>query len=59
MMSNSDKDGDGSISADELKAVDSKYRAMFTAADADSDGSVSKAELTQAMKKRMGGGAGR
>ena len=59
MMSNSDKDGDGSISADELKAVDSKYRAMFTAADADSDGSVSKAELTQALKKRMGGGGGR
>ena len=59
MMSKSDKDGDGSISADEIKAIDSKYQAMFTAADTDSDGSVTKVELTKAMKKRMSGGGGR
>lgn len=59
MISKNDKDGDGSISADEIKAIDSKYQAMFTSADTDSDGSVTKAELTQAMKKRMGGGGGR
>ena len=59
MMATNDKDGDGSISADELKAIDSRYQGMVTAADADSDGSVTKAELTQAMKKRMGGGGGR
>ncbi|MCP4944824.1 MAG: HlyD family efflux transporter periplasmic adaptor subunit [Planctomycetaceae bacterium] len=59
MISKNDKDGDGSISADEIKSIDSKYQAMFTSADADSDGSVTKAELTQAMKKRMGGGGGR
>ncbi|HBV62488.1 MAG TPA: hypothetical protein DEF45_05645 [Rhodopirellula sp.] len=54
MISKNDKDGDGSISADEIKAIDSKYQEMFTSADTDSDGSVTKAELTQAMKKRMG-----
>jgi hypothetical protein len=55
MMSKNDKDGDGSISADEIKAIDGKYQEMFTSADTNSDGSVTKAELTQAMNKRMGG----
>ena len=55
MISRNDKDGDGAISADEIKAIDSKYQEMFTSADTDSDGSVTREELTQAMKKRMGG----
>jgi Ca2+-binding EF-hand superfamily protein len=58
-MSRNDKDGDGTLSADEIKAIDSNFRSMITAADADADGSVTKAELTKAMTKRMGGGSGR
>lgn len=58
-MSRNDKDGDGTLSPDEIKAIDSNFRSMITDADADSDGSVTKAELTKAMTKRMGGGSGR
>ncbi len=58
-MSRNDKDGDGTLSADEIKAIDSNFRSMITDADADSDGSVTKAELTKAMTKRMSGGSGR
>ena len=58
-MSKNDKDGDGSLSPDEIKAIDSNFRGMVTAADADSDGSVTKAELTKAMTKRMSGGGSR
>jgi hypothetical protein len=58
-MSRNDKDGDGTLSADEIKAIDSNFRSMITAADADADGSVTKAELTKAMTKRMSGGSGR
>ena len=59
MMSRSDKDGDGSLSPDEIKAMDSNLQSMISSADADSDGSVTKAELTKAMTKRMSGGGGR
>jgi len=55
-MSSNDKNGDGSLSPDEIKAIDSRFQSMVSAADADSDGSVTKAELTKAMTKRMGGG---
>ena len=55
-MSSNDKNGDGSLSPDEIKAIDSRFRTMVSSADADSDGSVTKAELTKAMTKRMGGG---
>jgi hypothetical protein len=58
-MSRNDKDGDGTLSADEIKAIDSNFRSMITAADADADGSVTKAELTKAMTKRMSGCSGR
>jgi hypothetical protein len=54
-MQRSDTDGDGKLSADEIKAIDSQYRSGVEAADKDGDGSVTKAELTESIKARMGG----
>ena len=54
-MQRNDTDNDGKLSADEIKAIDSQYRSGVEAADTDGDGSVTKAELTESIKKRMGG----
>ena len=54
-----DTDGDGSLSAEEIGKIDSRFQAMVKSADANSDGSVTKAELTSAFKKRFGGGGAR
>ena len=53
-MSRSDKDGDGKISAEEMKSIDSRWRSSVEKADSDGDGSVTREELTASMKKRMG-----
>ncbi len=60
-MERSDTDGDGKLSPDEIKAIDSRFQSMVTGADSDGDGSVTRAELTKMMNKRMsqGGGGGR
>jgi len=57
-MQRSDTDSDGKLSADEIQAMDSRFRSSVSAADTDGDGFVTKAELTQSMKKRMSGGGG-
>ena len=58
-MQRNDKDSDGTLSADEIKAVDGNFRSMISAADGDGDGNVTKAELTESIKKRVGGGGSR
>ena len=55
-MEQNDKDSDGTLSADEIKAIDGRFRSMISDADVDGDGDVTKIELTQAIKKRTGGG---
>lgn len=54
-----DKDGDGSLSADELKVIPAAQRAPMTAADADGDGAVSREEFTKAMSQLKSGAAKR
>jgi len=47
-----DKDNDGYISKDELKAKSSwKYNRLFSKADSNDDGLLSKEELSQLKKK--------
>jgi len=58
-MQRNDKDSDGTLSADEIKAIDGSFRSMISAADGDGDGKVTKSELTEAIKKRVGGGGSR
>ena len=55
-MEQNDKDSDGTLSAEEIKAIDDRFRSMISDADVDGDGDVTKIELTQAIKKRTGGG---
>ena len=55
-MEQNDKDSDGTLSAEEIKAIDGRFRSMISDADVDGDGDVTKIELTQAIKKRTGGG---
>lgn len=55
-MERNDKDGDGKLSPEEINAVDSQWRSGLQAADTDGDGSVTRQELTDSIKKRMGGG---
>ena len=59
MMERSDTDGDGKISAEEIKAMDPQRSGSVVSADADGDGAVTRAELTQGMKKRISQGGGR
>jgi hypothetical protein len=58
-MERIDTDGDGTISAAEISAMDPERSAAITAADADGDGNVSRAELLRGMRSRMGEGGGR
>lgn len=60
MAMQNDSDGDGKLSADEIKAIDSRFQSAVTGADSDGDGSVTRAELTKMMNKMsQGGGGGR
>jgi multidrug resistance efflux pump len=59
MMERSDTDGDGKISAEEIKAMDPQRSVSVVSADADGDGAVTRAELTQGMKKLISQGGGR
>lgn len=54
-----DKDSDGTLSADELKAIPADRRGPMTAADADGDGSVTREEFTKAMSQFRSSGAKR
>jgi RND family efflux transporter MFP subunit len=55
-MQRNDTDGDGSLSQEEISAVDERWRSALQAADADGDGKVSRAELRASIMKRMSGG---
>ena len=55
-MQRNDTDGDGSLSQQEISAVDERWRSGLQAADADGDGSVSRAELRASIMNRMSGG---
>ena len=59
IFSTLDQDSDGTLSADELKAVPADQRSLMTAADADGDGTVSVGEFTKAVSKLKPGGANR
>ena len=50
-MQRSDTNGDGKISADEIKAMNPQSQGRIKQADTNGDGDVTKAELTAAMKK--------
>ncbi|WP_442507988.1 HlyD family efflux transporter periplasmic adaptor subunit [Novipirellula sp. SH528] len=55
----SDTDGDGKLSKDEIDAVeDERRRGSLVEADTDGDGMVTESELTSAMQKRMSQGGG-
>ncbi|MEO1614493.1 MAG: efflux RND transporter periplasmic adaptor subunit [Planctomycetota bacterium] len=54
-MEKYDTDSDGKISAEEMKAVDSRFADRLKSADTDGDGAISKDELTKSMKSMMGG----
>lgn len=61
-----DTDKDGSLSADEIKAMPERNQSRMASADDDGDGAISKSELTKstdALIKRIqqggGGGGGR
>lgn len=54
-----DTDGDGVISAEELKAIPADRRGRMTAADADGNGEVSKKEFTAALSRARSGGGSR
>ena len=59
-MQRVDSDGDGTISEEEIKAVDDPdRRSSLEKADSNGDGSVSKAELTESIRQRMSSGGGR
>jgi len=59
LFSMRDTDGDGTLSADELKAIPADRRGMLTAADADGDGAVTREEFTKAISRLKAGGAKR
>ncbi|WP_372716644.1 HlyD family efflux transporter periplasmic adaptor subunit [Novipirellula sp.] len=55
----SDTDGDGKLSKDEIDAIeDERRRGSLVDADTDGDGMVTESELTSAMQKRMSQGGG-
>ncbi|QEG00859.1 Macrolide export protein MacA [Stieleria maiorica] len=55
MMENGDKDGDGTISADELSSLDANFRDRISAADSDGDGAITRAEIMTMINQRSGG----
>ncbi|MDV6032079.1 MAG: HlyD family efflux transporter periplasmic adaptor subunit [Phycisphaera sp. RhM] len=55
MMENGDKDGDGTISAEELSAIDPSFRDRISAADSDGDGAVTRDEIMTMIRQRAGG----
>ena len=56
IMEGSDTDGDGVISAEEMKSMDPNRSTMVKMADSNGDGNVSRAEMKKAMSSRMGSG---
>ncbi len=58
MFERLDTDGNGTISADEISAMDSERSGMVSAADADGDGNVTRAEMLQGIRQRMSEGGG-
>ncbi|MEE2936462.1 MAG: efflux RND transporter periplasmic adaptor subunit [Planctomycetota bacterium] len=56
IMEGNDTDGDGVISAEEIKAMDPNRSSMVKMADSNGDGNVTRAEMTKAMSSRMGSG---
>lgn len=58
ILERSDTDGDGKISAEEIKAMDPQRSGMIVSSDADGDGNVSRAELAQGLRKRFSEGGG-
>ncbi len=56
IMEGNDTDGDGVISAEEMKAMDPNRSSMVKMADSNGDGNVTRAEMTKAMSSRMGSG---
>nr|WP_235951494.1 HlyD family efflux transporter periplasmic adaptor subunit [Crateriforma spongiae] len=57
-MERNDTDGDGKLSAEEIQAVDGRFRSRLESADADGDGVVTRAELTKGLRSAMGSGGG-
>ena len=55
MMENGDKDGDGTISAEELSSIDATFRDRISAADSDGDGAVTRDEIMTMIRQRAGG----
>ena len=50
-----DTDSDGKLSAEEIQAVDSRFRDRLTGFDADGDGSLDKQEVIKGMQSATGG----
>jgi hypothetical protein len=59
IMERNDTDGDGKLSAAEIRAIDPQRSGNITAADSDGDGNVTRAELLKAMAKRFSEGGQR
>lgn len=55
MMESGDKDGDGTISAEELSSIDANFRDRISAADSDGDGAVTRDEIMTMIRQRAGG----
>ena len=64
-MKDNDKDENGSLSAEEIEAINERFRDRIKSADADEDGVVTKEELLKSFTDRAaqsesdGGGGGR
>jgi predicted transcriptional regulator len=65
VMESNDKDENGSLSAEEIEAINERFRDRIKSADADEDGVVTKEELLKSFTDRAaqresdGGGGGR
>lgn len=59
MLKRLDKNSDGKLDAEEISAIDERFRRFITRLDTDNDGEVSADELSEGMKRMMrqrGGG---